>query len=560
MIGVIAKHSELRAVTEFFELFKTPWENYVPGHSYEIVLTTAGRVPQDPHIRVLAIYDSRRIAIDAEIGIATLPRNRGGWLQFGDIAFPLYGEAAEIQGMGQSFLQYNGDSTVAGCEFYSASYRIVRVGYDLFQEIEILLSKGQPALNAHIPTLEIHISLLRRIMVQAGLQFVEVMPAPAGYDFMACLTHDVDFTGIREHKGDSTMWGFLYRATAGSLWNALRGKLSWSKCWTNWQAALSLPLVHAGLKDDFWLEFERYSEIEKNLGSTFFFLPYRNRPGIGLGQGSAPQRRAAKYDIVTVKEGIRELTRNGCEIGLHGIDAWHDSDKGKDEQSRICEITGDAEIGVRMHWLYFDEDSPGALEKAGFCYDSTCGYNDTVGFRAGTGQVFCIPPAELLLELPLVIQDTALFYPGRMHLSEAQAMGRCQNLIRQAANYGGVVTVNWHTRSLSPERLWGEFYQKLLAEMQQFRVWFAPAGQIVDWFRARRTIQFESVDFGEDGLRLKLAGPTLNDRSSFIVRVYQPNLNPPEGSILSPATSVVYDILWKGEAELTCVRETPARA
>ena len=41
-----------------------------------------------------------------------------------------------------------------------------------------------------------------------------------------------------------------------------------------------------------------------------------------------------------------------------------------------------------MHWLYFGDDSPKTLEAAGFDYDSTCGYNDAVGYRAGTSQVF----------------------------------------------------------------------------------------------------------------------------------------------------------------------------
>lgn len=33
-------------------------------------------------------------------------------------------------------------------------------------------------------------------------------PAPACSQFIACTTHDVDFTGIREHKFDHAVWGF----------------------------------------------------------------------------------------------------------------------------------------------------------------------------------------------------------------------------------------------------------------------------------------------------------------------------------------------------------------
>lgn len=550
MIGVIAKHSELSTVKEFFELFKTPWESYAPDHRYEFVITTTGELPADPEIGVVAVYDSRCAAVDAELGIVVPATHRGDRLQFEETELPIYGDVSTLRGAAQPFLQRQSESEVVAGEVSDSSRRIFRVGYDLFQEVAILLSKGQPPENAHIPTLEIHISLLRSIMVRAGVPFVEVPPVPAGYDFMACLTHDVDFTGIREHKFDSTMWGFLYRALLGSFIGALKGRLPWSKCWTNWQAAFSLPLVFLGLKEDFWLEFERFMEIEKGLGSTFFFIPFRNHAGM-LGAGPAPKRRAAKYDVMENREEIGDLVRNGCEVGLHGVDAWQDSNLARRERARISEITGQTEMGVRMHWLYFDEQSPRKLEEAGLLYDSTFGYNDAIGFRAGTAQVFGIPPANALLELPLSLQDTALFYPDRMNLSEAKAMDCCRHLIRQVVRFGGVLTVNWHTRSLSPERLWGDFYKRFLKEMQEFRVWFATAAQAVNWFRTRRALRFEQVQFSEDGLQfglqLKTAAPVLDSQPAFVLRVYQ------------PSTPGFVDIPWKGESVLSLVPQEPSR-
>ena len=44
-------------------------------------------------------------------------------------------------------------------------------------------------------------------------------------------------------------------------------------------------------------------------------------------------------------------------------------------------------------------------------YDSTIGYNETVGYRAGTTQPYRPLAASRLLELPLHVMDTALFYP-----------------------------------------------------------------------------------------------------------------------------------------------------
>ena len=39
MIGVLLKSSEKHAVEEFFQLFKTPWEFFVPGRGYEVVIS-----------------------------------------------------------------------------------------------------------------------------------------------------------------------------------------------------------------------------------------------------------------------------------------------------------------------------------------------------------------------------------------------------------------------------------------------------------------------------------------------------------------------------------------
>jgi hypothetical protein len=41
MIGILCKNAEQKIVQEFFELFKTPWEFYVPSRSYEVVIASA---------------------------------------------------------------------------------------------------------------------------------------------------------------------------------------------------------------------------------------------------------------------------------------------------------------------------------------------------------------------------------------------------------------------------------------------------------------------------------------------------------------------------------------
>jgi hypothetical protein len=347
--------------------------------------------------------------------------------------------------------------------------------------------------------------MLRKWIVSAGIPFVEIPPAPPGYDFICCLTHDVDFIRITDHKFDHTLLGFLQRASLGSVWNFLKGKMSWRHCANNLMAVASLPAVYLGASTDFWLQdFDRFLELERETKATFFFIPFKDRPGEKVRLLHSA-RRAAAYDVSREGKLLKRLKAAGNEISVHGIDAWHSSEKGREERARIAKASGEPAHGVRMHWLCLDQSSPRVLEDAGFHYDSTWGYNETIGYRAGTHQVFRPAGARRLLELPLHIQDTALFYPGRFEANGNDAWALCERVIQNAVSYGGALTVLWHTRSLSPERQWDEFYVRLLNELKSRRVWFTTAGAAVNWFQSRRAVSFRRADISGDGLRVALS-------------------------------------------------------
>jgi hypothetical protein len=545
MIGVLAKESDSWAIREFFQLFKTPWKFCQPGEHYDLAIVTLDEIPRNLSADAIVLYNSRVLEFDVEFGLTPTSRTENNFIEWQDNVIPVYGNLVAFGCVGDPLIKLRHTIEIVGGVLRNAPKPSVRIGLDLFCEVALLLTQGQPVENARYPTLDIHISLLRAIMVTLGVPFIEVPPVPAGYDFMACLTHDVDFVGVRDHKLDHTMWGFLYRASVDSLLKAVAGRLSWSKCLRNWKAALSLPLVHLGLLEDFWLEFDRYTEIEKGLGSTYFFLPFKNVVG-KLGTASAPSRRAAKYDVLKLKKQILELINKGCEVGLHGIDAWQDIERARLEKSRIRVITGTQDLGTRMHWLYWNDGSPQVLEEAGFSYDSTLGYNGAVGFRAGTTQPFCPQGTESLIELPLNIQDSAMFYSDRMTLSENAGLDACRDLVRSMYLLGGVITINWHTRSLSPERLWGDFYRRLLQEIQTYRVRFGTAREIVEWFRERRALDFDHVEFTEESVRVMLNGSKRYAESlPFVVRVYGSKLMSEKGFVYQMASHT--DHRWRGE-------------
>jgi hypothetical protein len=503
LIGVACREGQQPWVREFFELFKTPWEFYLPEGSYSVVISTSGR-PANLKTRLLVEYGAnlghgveQRIPSAAEDLYLECDSGR---------RIPLYGPVFPFAPRSAALARLNSTLAPAVIEAQRSPIRVIRAGYDLFEEVEFLISCGQPPQNASIPALDMHISMLREWIVTTGIPFVEIPPAPPGYDFTCCLTHDVDFIRITDHKLDHTLLGFLQRASLGSVWNFMKGETTWRHCAENLKAFASLPAVYLGVCDDFWLQdFDRFLELERETKATFFFIPFKDRSGENVMRPRSA-RRAAAYDVSKEVELLQRLKAAGNEISVHGIDAWHSAEKGREERARIAEACGEPACGIRMHWLCLDQSSPRALEEAGFHYDSTWGYNETIGYRAGTHQVFKPAGAQRLLELPLHIQDTALFYPGRLASTGNRAWALCETVVQNAASYGGTLTVLWHTRSLSPERQWGEFYVRLLDEIKRRRVWFTTAKEAVNWFQGRRAVSFRRTDvFGE--LRVALSAP-----------------------------------------------------
>ncbi len=379
--------------------------------------------------------------------------------------------------------------------------------------------------NAAIPSLDRHIALLRSWILAAGLPVIEVPPVPSGHAFTVCLTHDVDHPVLRNHRGDATLAGFLLRATAGSLVKGLKRRLPWRDVVKNWTAAMKTPLVLLGWARDPWRQtFGEYARLEQPAGSTFFVIPFRGRPGRGRNGQPAPPARAAGYDARDVAGELTQMSEAGCEVGLHGIDAWHEAASAEAERSAVATHSGKPANGVRMHWLYFDRQSAAALDRAGFQYDSTVGYNEAVGFRAGTSQVYRPLDAKHLLELPLHVMDTALFYPDRMNLSPAEARSHVDQVVAHAGHEGGTVTINWHDRSIAPERLWGDFYVGLMESLRRRGAWFAIASRAVTWFRRRRSVRFEMLSRSEGRATFQISAGANCDQEipALILRVHRP--------------------------------------
>jgi hypothetical protein len=546
LIGVIAGQNEVAIVQEFFELFKTPWEFYQANKTYDVVLMTCDPLCE-VEAKLLVIYDSEENTFDRRHSLKGVETQYGATLHYQDFVVPIYNNVRTWREHASAVISTTelGDALAVLC--HTNARTVIRIGFDLFQEVKHLLSQGQPTQYAPVPTLDLHIAMIRNWIVDAGFPLVEVLSRPAGFDFMVCLTHDIDFLRLRDHKFDYTMFGFLYRALFLSFASFLKGKISLVKLLKNWKAVCLLPGVYLGIIKDYFWPFDRYLEVEKELVSTFFILPFKNRPGID-NAGHIHKSRATRYDIDDIKLEIKKLISAGREIALHGIDAWRDPSKGREELERISGVTGNNSIGIRSHWLYRCDRSPQYLEEAGFVYDSSSGYNEAVGYCNGTTQVFRPPMAKELLELPLHIMDTTLFYGGRMNLAESQAMALVEGMITNTHRFGGVLTINWHDRSMGPERLWDTFYENIIARLKSTKVWFATAYQAVSWFSARRSVSFHEVCLCNNKLKVKLSSSS-HESPQLLLRAHIPLGKADQADSLLAGRRRIVDVPFSGYLE-----------
>ena len=137
-------------------------------------------------------------------------------------------------------------------------------------------------------------------------------------------------------------------------------------------------------------------------------------------------------------------------------------------------------------------------------------------------QVFRPLGSKKLMELPLNIQDTAMFYPDRMGLRKEEAFNLCKELIKNNITFGGVLVINWHQRSIAPERLWGEFYMDLLNHIKSHKVYFGTAKEVVQWFQQRREARFDQVDFTKKRVKVKVSGKRSWSGPGLSLRLYKP--------------------------------------
>ena len=295
------------------------------------------------------------------------------------------------------------------------------------------------------PVISLWAHSIREHLEAAGLRATRPAYAQNGGSALT-LSHDVDYPEI-------VRWVEFLRAPLAGM-KGLRS------------------LRHMTSAKAFW-RFHDWADFAETLGgarSCFYFM---------ARQGSlAKYLRGdpdAFYDVRAphFKQVITELRARGCEIGLHAsFNSPVETERLALEKARIEEVAGAPIAGNRSHYWRLDPVKPhetlDQLERAGFLYDTTLGYEFYPGFRRGVCHPFQPWHTERrralgIVELPSTWMDDQ--YDHRLAENGViDPLAHAQRLLALTQQTGGVAVLDYHVRGMSGAfPRWGAWLASWLA-------------------------------------------------------------------------------------------------
>jgi hypothetical protein len=290
---------------------------------------------------------------------------------------------------------------------------------------------------------------LERLRARLGAE----PPRWRGARFAVALTHDVDVPWRWSRVG--------MRGGAARVKHAL-GRRDLGVALAEGRALAAAPVHRLRGSDPYW-SFDRIVDGESARGarSTFFLMAGHAHPADGPS--------AQTYDRVRPRL-VGLLGERGAEVGLHGsYTAADDGGVLAAEKARL-DALGSAVRGQRYHYLRVrPHENLASLGDLGIAYDSSLGFPDAIGFRAGIAQPF--RPWDLaadrplgLVEIPLAVMDVTLGEERYEGLSAREAEPRLLALLDRAAEQGGGFAILWHSEWFdgAPHRGWGDLYFRVI--------------------------------------------------------------------------------------------------
>ncbi len=211
-----------------------------------------------------------------------------------------------------------------------------------------------------------------------------------------------------------------------------------------------LEVRASGRSHDPYFTFESFMDRVEGYGyrAEFYFIcRYDSQDGTRLGQ--------FQIDDPFTGELLREIHRRGHGLGVHPSYRSH-LDVAAIKADAAALIHAAAGVGIelgplggRHHYLRWDtHHSPGCWQAAGLVHDSSVGFAESFGFRAGTSKPFPLwdhqsQVATEVEERPLLYMDATLATLG-LGLGQSETADQLLALRDRCLRYGGDSTFLVH--------------------------------------------------------------------------------------------------------------------
>ncbi len=337
--------------------------------------------------------------------------------------------------------------------------------------------------------------------VQHKIPFISKMPWPGGLPFAVTISHDIDMT---RKYGIRSLFKDIGTAKFGDFADHYKQSVYHNNIYWNFDELL-----------DFYKD--------RMVRSSFFFiakswenLNYRYRIG------------SSKFHNL-----FERLQQNQHEIGLHSSRyAFDHPMRIRKEKEKLQKISNAQLKGIRQHYLRLTFPQGWRdFQTQGFEYDSSGGYNESMGYRAGTSlpfRTYDIQKGKILkiYEIPFNVMD----YPWAEMISKSSENSDLfHDFANQIESTNGLLHILWHPHNLvEPEfkPLWKEIFNWL----EPKNYYNDSLGNILDWWKKRAEVKLTKLTVGNGSLDFVIESE--NPMSDLCLQIISPSPLQPNNNLV----------------------------
>jgi len=408
-----------------------------------------------------------------------------GWITWNDAKIPVLQSPADLTNKGENLLTYTDGTVSYSCAVIHNNDIIISL--DIFSHLGLFISGYLEKIWNNltdkkkeiiaIPFADYYCDFLFSCLLRAQKNnkapLVYKSFWPEGKCCAVCLTHDVDEVK-KTYQWITYPLRLIARDKPGNLKPQFRSLIRKIKG-----------------NEPYWT-FDEILRVEgsREVKSSLYFLKETGKVRISDRKTWRHFGRRYNFNDTHVRELLRNLNSRGWEVGLHGsFYSYLDKEKLRSEKEALEHSLGTSVTGGRQHNLNLKIPETWLIqESVGLLYDTTLGFNDSLGFRWGISFPFrpFFPKENRILDvlqIPLTIEDLPYF-------RSPQRFNQFIKIFKNVGHIHGVLTLLWHQSVFNENEFpgWESEYIKILDYCKEHNAWIGSGRQIHNWWTRREKI------------------------------------------------------------------------